>query len=157
MLVQTKNPRTPQMGYAVQNFRLPLAKSEILGLTLRNPENGILPLTGHLFRRSQHRFVQLHEPVFAGYLHAVWNFEAIEEAFSDAAVNPAVWARALNVVTAQTEAFGAILIPVTGNISRMFLSVTGWKISSPLLPTRVACARRAHAECGNHEQERRSA
>ena len=47
---------------------------------------------------------------------AIWNFEAIEEAFSDAAMNPAVWARALNVVTAQTESFGAILLPVTGNI-----------------------------------------
>ena len=59
---------------------------------------------------------QLHEPVLPGIYMADWNFEAIEEAFSDAAVNPAVSARALNVVTAQTEAFGAILIPVTGNI-----------------------------------------
>jgi hypothetical protein len=33
MLVQTKNPRTPQMGYAVQIFRLPLANAAILGLT----------------------------------------------------------------------------------------------------------------------------
>jgi DNA-binding CsgD family transcriptional regulator len=117
MLVQTKNPRTPQMRYAVQIFRLPLANAAILGLTLRNSENGILPLTGHLFRRWQHRFhFNSMSRYLPGIYMAVWNFKAIEEAFSDAAVNPAVWARALNVVTAQTEAFGAILIPVTGNI-----------------------------------------
>jgi DNA-binding CsgD family transcriptional regulator len=46
----------------------------------------------------------------------LWNIQAIENAFSDAATNPAVWARALNILTAQTEAFGAALTPVTGNI-----------------------------------------
>jgi DNA-binding CsgD family transcriptional regulator/PAS domain-containing protein len=45
----------------------------------------------------------------------VWDLEAVEAAFSDAALNPAAWTRALNVVTAQTEAFGAILVPVAGN------------------------------------------
>ena len=45
-----------------------------------------------------------------------WNLQTIEDAFSDAAINPAVWARALNIVTAQTEAFGAVLTPVTGTI-----------------------------------------
>jgi DNA-binding CsgD family transcriptional regulator len=45
----------------------------------------------------------------------VWNLEAVEAAFSEAAINPALWARALNVVTAQTESFGAILVPVAGN------------------------------------------
>ena len=37
----------------------------------------------------------------------LWDLETIEAAFSDAAVNPALWARALNVVTAQTGSFGA--------------------------------------------------
>ena len=46
----------------------------------------------------------------------ICNFEAIEESFSEAAMNPAVWARAMNVVTAQTESTGAILLPATGNI-----------------------------------------
>jgi DNA-binding CsgD family transcriptional regulator len=39
----------------------------------------------------------------------------VEAAFSDAATNPSAWVRALNVVTAQTEAFGAILLPIKGN------------------------------------------
>ena len=45
----------------------------------------------------------------------IWDLGAVEAAFSDAALNPAAWTRALNVVTAQTEAFGAILVPVAGN------------------------------------------
>jgi hypothetical protein len=44
-----------------------------------------------------------------------WDLGAVEAAFSDAALNPAAWTRALNVVTAQTDAFGAILVPVAGN------------------------------------------
>src|SRR3954466_3452276 len=47
---------------------------------------------------------------------AFCNFEAIEKSFSEAAMNPAVWARAMNVVTAQTGSTGAILLPVTGNV-----------------------------------------
>ena len=45
----------------------------------------------------------------------LWDLEAVEAAFSHAAINPAAWVRALNLVTAQTEAFGAALIPVAGN------------------------------------------
>ena len=45
----------------------------------------------------------------------IWDLEAVEAAFSDAALNPAAWTRALNVVTTQTEAFGAILVPIAGN------------------------------------------
>ena len=62
-----------------------------------------MEFTGHLFRRWQHRFrFNSMSRYLPGIYMADWNFEAIEEAFSDAAVNPAVWARALNVVTAQT-------------------------------------------------------
>jgi len=45
----------------------------------------------------------------------LWNLEAIEAAFSNAAVNPTAWTHALNVVTAETEAFGSVLLPVAGN------------------------------------------
>jgi DNA-binding CsgD family transcriptional regulator len=41
---------------------------------------------------------------------------AIETAFSEAATNPAAWAWALDVVAAQTEACGAVLIPIAGNL-----------------------------------------
>ena len=44
-----------------------------------------------------------------------WNLDAIEAALSDAAIDPTTWTRALNVVSAQTDAFGAILVPVAGN------------------------------------------
>lgn len=45
----------------------------------------------------------------------IWNFGIIESAFSDAAINPSNWARALNIVAEQTDAFGAIVIPVSGS------------------------------------------
>ena len=44
-----------------------------------------------------------------------WDLEAVEAAFSEAAINPAEWTHALNIVAAQTKAFGAILIPIAGN------------------------------------------
>jgi DNA-binding CsgD family transcriptional regulator len=44
-----------------------------------------------------------------------WNLDAIEGALSDAAIDPKAWGRALNVVSAQTNAFGCILVPVAGN------------------------------------------
>ena len=44
------------------------------------------------------------------------DLEAVEAAFLDAAINPEGWPRALNLITAQTDAFGAILIPVAGNL-----------------------------------------
>ena len=45
----------------------------------------------------------------------LWDMGAVAAAFSEAAVNPTAWARALNVVAAQAEAFGAILFPVVGH------------------------------------------
>jgi DNA-binding CsgD family transcriptional regulator len=44
-----------------------------------------------------------------------WNLDAIEGALSDAAIDPKAWGRALDVVSAQTNAFGCILVPVAGN------------------------------------------
>ena len=46
----------------------------------------------------------------------VWDFQAMEAAVLVAAGNPSTWGQALNVVTAQTESFGAILVPATGRI-----------------------------------------
>jgi DNA-binding CsgD family transcriptional regulator len=45
----------------------------------------------------------------------LWDLRVVEAAFSEAAINPSAWTQALNVVTAQTDAFGAILVPVAGN------------------------------------------
>ncbi len=44
-----------------------------------------------------------------------WNLDLVEAALSDAAVDPKAWPRALNIVSAQTGAFGSILVPVAGN------------------------------------------
>jgi DNA-binding CsgD family transcriptional regulator len=52
--------------------------------------------------------------LYSGLKMTFRDLEAIEASFSEAAINPAAWTRALNVVTAQTEAFGAALIPVSG-------------------------------------------
>ena len=40
--------------------------------------------------------------------------DLIEAAFADAALNPSAWGKALALVAAQAESYGAILIPVTG-------------------------------------------
>jgi DNA-binding CsgD family transcriptional regulator len=44
----------------------------------------------------------------------IWKKGLIEAAFADAALDPSAWGKALDLVTAQTESYGAILIPVTG-------------------------------------------
>lgn len=44
-----------------------------------------------------------------------WNLAAVEEAFSEAAANPVAWTQALNVLTNETNSFGAIFAPVSGN------------------------------------------
>jgi DNA-binding CsgD family transcriptional regulator len=43
-----------------------------------------------------------------------WNLDRVEAAFAEAAVDPSLWVRALDVVTTETEAFGALLLPVKG-------------------------------------------
>ena len=43
----------------------------------------------------------------------VWNPDLIHTAFSEAALNPAAWAHTLEVIAAQTESRGAILIPIS--------------------------------------------
>jgi DNA-binding CsgD family transcriptional regulator len=44
-----------------------------------------------------------------------WNLDAVEAAFSDAAIDVGAWTRALNVVSAETGAYGAVLLPIKGN------------------------------------------
>jgi DNA-binding CsgD family transcriptional regulator len=43
-----------------------------------------------------------------------WNLDHIGQAFADAALDPTAWIKALNVVTAQTNSFGAVLLPIVG-------------------------------------------
>jgi len=43
-----------------------------------------------------------------------WNLDRVEAAFAEAAVDPSLWVRALDIVTTETEAFGALLLPVKG-------------------------------------------
>jgi DNA-binding CsgD family transcriptional regulator len=40
----------------------------------------------------------------------------IESAFADAAIDPSLWVRALDVVTRETGSFGATLLPITGAV-----------------------------------------
>lgn len=44
----------------------------------------------------------------------VWNFEPVEQAFAEAALDPALWVKALDTATAKTESYGAVLIPPLG-------------------------------------------
>src|SRR5690242_4583899 len=43
-----------------------------------------------------------------------WNLDRVEAAFAEAAVDPSLWVRALDIVTMETEASGALLLPVKG-------------------------------------------
>jgi DNA-binding CsgD family transcriptional regulator len=45
---------------------------------------------------------------------AIWKPELIDKAFADAALDPSLWVKALDVVTALTESYGALLIPAKG-------------------------------------------
>jgi DNA-binding CsgD family transcriptional regulator len=45
-----------------------------------------------------------------------WNLERIEGAFAEAAVEPSLWRQALEVVSAETEAFGAVLFSAPGSV-----------------------------------------
>jgi DNA-binding CsgD family transcriptional regulator len=52
--------------------------------------------------------------------HAVkkmWNSPAIEKAFADAAVEPALWVKAMDTIAEETDSVGAILISVRGRIT----------------------------------------
>jgi hypothetical protein len=44
-----------------------------------------------------------------------WDFGAVQEAFAETALNPALWVRALETVTAVTESHGAILVPTSND------------------------------------------
>lgn len=45
-----------------------------------------------------------------------WDLERIEAAFAEAAVEPSLWRQALEIVSAETEAFGAVLFPAPGSV-----------------------------------------
>ena len=44
-----------------------------------------------------------------------WNLKNVEAAFAEAAVEPAQWSKAHEVVATETQAFGAILLPEHGD------------------------------------------
>jgi DNA-binding CsgD family transcriptional regulator len=45
-----------------------------------------------------------------------WNLDRVEAAFAAASVDPSQWVGALDVVAAETEAFGAVLLPAPGDV-----------------------------------------
>ena len=45
---------------------------------------------------------------------ALGDLKRIEEAFAEAAIDSSLWVRALDIATAETRSFGAILLPLTG-------------------------------------------
>jgi DNA-binding CsgD family transcriptional regulator len=47
-----------------------------------------------------------------------WDLASVERAFAEAALNAASWVTALDVATARTESFGAILLPIKGGLIR---------------------------------------
>ncbi len=46
---------------------------------------------------------------------SAWSLDRVEAAFAEAAVDPSMWVKALDVVAAQTQAFGAALLPASGD------------------------------------------
>jgi DNA-binding CsgD family transcriptional regulator len=47
---------------------------------------------------------------------AVWNLATIEQEFTEAALNPANWVKALDAAAVATESYGAVLIPMSGGV-----------------------------------------
>lgn len=46
---------------------------------------------------------------------SAWSLDRVEAAFAEAATDQSLWAKALDVVTEQTRAFGAALLPASGD------------------------------------------
>jgi DNA-binding CsgD family transcriptional regulator len=46
---------------------------------------------------------------------AIWKPDLIDKAFADAALDPSLWVKALDIVTSLTESQGAILVPAKGD------------------------------------------
>jgi hypothetical protein len=45
-----------------------------------------------------------------------WGLNRVEAAFAEAATDPSLWTNALYVVTVETQAFGALLLPASGDV-----------------------------------------
>ena len=45
-----------------------------------------------------------------------WDLDCVEAAFAQAAVEPSLWGKALEVVSTETEAYGAVLFPAPGSV-----------------------------------------
>lgn len=46
---------------------------------------------------------------------SAWNLDRVEAAFAEAAVDPSLWVKAVDVVTTETEAFGTVMLPASGD------------------------------------------
>ena len=44
-----------------------------------------------------------------------WNLHTVERSFADAAAQPALWNKAMDVIAAETGSVGTILFPMRGN------------------------------------------
>jgi DNA-binding CsgD family transcriptional regulator len=51
-----------------------------------------------------------------------WNLDAIAQSFADAAVVPALWVKAMDIVAFETNSIGSILLPITGQIPNVPVS-----------------------------------
>lgn len=49
---------------------------------------------------------------------SAWNLDRVGSAFIEAAVNPELWVKALDVVTAEVQGFGCMLLPTRGGALR---------------------------------------
>jgi DNA-binding CsgD family transcriptional regulator len=47
---------------------------------------------------------------------STWNLDRVEAAFAEAALDPSLWVRALDIVTAETGAHGAVLLPAPDDV-----------------------------------------
>jgi len=45
---------------------------------------------------------------------SAWNLDRVVNAFAEAAVNPELWVKALDIVTSEVQGFGAMLLPTAG-------------------------------------------
>jgi DNA-binding CsgD family transcriptional regulator len=51
-----------------------------------------------------------------------WNLHAIAQNFADAAVEPALWVKAMDIIAAETGSVGAILLPIRGTFPNVPVS-----------------------------------
>lgn len=53
-----------------------------------------------------------------------WNLQIISQSFADAAIEPALWVRAMDILAAETGSVGSILIPIKGAFPHLPVSAS---------------------------------